>query len=954
MAAGYRALSDRELLECYLAQRDQVAFEALLSRHGPRVFAVCRQILGGDDVEDAFQATFLVLLDKARRIPWHDSLGSWLAAVAHRTAVRARSRRLRRSCLELPSAVPTTTSCEGELLWREACAILHEELDRLPDRFRLPLLLCYLEGHSRDEAAQRLGWSLGAVKAGLERGRARLRQCLQRRGITLSAGLLSALSGGRTAAAPPVGLLQATLQAAIGAPSSRVAALASVALTLKLRGKARLVLALLLAGLCAGLGAAICNHLPGEEAPIVALASRLDPPAPDDSASPRTVRGRVLAPDGKPVARARVSRLDWRLPARKWDETKVATTGPDGRFTVEVGGRCILAASAAGFAPDWTSDQPADEVTLTLAHDTPVRGQLVGPGGKPVPGATVRVLTVMAPAGKDLQPAYNALQANPDYLWDALPRQIDGGKAGLPAQTTMDRDGRFELAGLGRSRVVELRFEAPGIEATTVCVVTVGDFGAKSFAQAAVYGPTFTHSANPDQLVRGRVTDAATGKPLPGVNILGTARPPETSCTLDWRHTVETTTDVAGRFVLSGLPRGRQKVLLVQSPQGPYQHRVVAVNDDGMAPIEIELGHCVVVEGRLIDAVTGKPVKGVVEYLPLDDNEYLKAHLAKGEYPGQFGLGLSPLLLGAWAVAEDGTFRLRVLPGPGVILARAGITGSPVARYRAACAAPGDRKYLRRTEKSGFVARLVERLFSYSRRSNHQDRPAQEVFRTVPMYPLRWVHGYAIINPDETEGRVACTIALDPGWTVTGKVVGPDGRPVAGVKAAGIRGPDERWATTFRTDAFTAYAVDAHRPRPLYFLHEGRKLAAMHSLRPDEKEVPVVRLQPWSVVTGRVLGPDGTPAVGARVRFGMADPDMDDAIWRRLYQGRPPVETDRGGRFRIEGLVPGCRLTFFASKAGCRQGWTFPPVTPAADVTDIGEVRLGTANGGERGSPNRG
>src|SRR2546421_4567585 len=96
LAARTHGVSDRELLERYVTARDQEAFEAILVRHGPRVFAMCRQVLGaGADVDDAFQATFLVLLDKARRIPWRESLGKWLSAVAHRIAVRTRSRSAR-------------------------------------------------------------------------------------------------------------------------------------------------------------------------------------------------------------------------------------------------------------------------------------------------------------------------------------------------------------------------------------------------------------------------------------------------------------------------------------------------------------------------------------------------------------------------------------------------------------------------------------------------------------------------------------------------------------------------------------------------------------------------------------------------------------------------------------------------------------------------------------------
>src|SRR4029453_7867979 len=123
--------------------------------------------------------------------------------IAVRTRARSAAHDARRAgagkAHKQPEAQATTSD---SLHWREACAILHEELDRLPDKFRFPLLLCYLDGLSRDEAAQRLGWSVGSVQARLERGRARLRQRLERRGVTLSAGLLAAVGNSVTAGGP--------------------------------------------------------------------------------------------------------------------------------------------------------------------------------------------------------------------------------------------------------------------------------------------------------------------------------------------------------------------------------------------------------------------------------------------------------------------------------------------------------------------------------------------------------------------------------------------------------------------------------------------------------------------------------------------------------------------------------------------------------------------------------
>src|SRR5439155_7064795 len=126
------------------------------------------QVLADEaDVDDAFQATFLVLLDKARSRRWRASLGGWLFGVAHRVALRARARAAARHRHE-SRAVRPASGPEADLSWREAVAVLHEELDRLPDRLRLALLLCYLEALSLDEAAQQLGWTPSTTKGRLE------------------------------------------------------------------------------------------------------------------------------------------------------------------------------------------------------------------------------------------------------------------------------------------------------------------------------------------------------------------------------------------------------------------------------------------------------------------------------------------------------------------------------------------------------------------------------------------------------------------------------------------------------------------------------------------------------------------------------------------------------------------------------------------------------------------
>ena len=163
--------TDRCLLEQFLSQRDEASFAALLERHGPMVMGVCRRVLHDEHLaEDAFQATFLVLAHKAATIRKRQSVGSWLHGVALRLARNAKTAAARSKRQNAPSRSPAPLDPQAEASWHESQEILDDELQRLPERYRLPLILCYLEGLTRDEAALQLGWTAGKLKGLLERG----------------------------------------------------------------------------------------------------------------------------------------------------------------------------------------------------------------------------------------------------------------------------------------------------------------------------------------------------------------------------------------------------------------------------------------------------------------------------------------------------------------------------------------------------------------------------------------------------------------------------------------------------------------------------------------------------------------------------------------------------------------------------------------------------------------
>lgn len=228
-------LSDRELIERFAEQSGEVselAFAALVERHGPMVLQVCRATIGDEhEAHDAFQATFLLLVHKARSLWVHDSIGPWLHAVAVRIAAGARASSASRRSHECrgvvvasPAIVPTPLEVD------ELRAALHEEIDRLPQSYRKAVVLCDLEGLTHAEAARRLGWPIGTVKSRQARGRDRLRSRLIRRGLAPASGAFaSMIASSGVQAAVPTAMVDATARVASMVAAGQTSAVAASA-----------------------------------------------------------------------------------------------------------------------------------------------------------------------------------------------------------------------------------------------------------------------------------------------------------------------------------------------------------------------------------------------------------------------------------------------------------------------------------------------------------------------------------------------------------------------------------------------------------------------------------------------------------------------------------------------------------------------------------------------------
>jgi RNA polymerase sigma factor (sigma-70 family) len=272
-------VTDAELLSRFVQARDEAAFELLLWRHAAMVLHVCRRLLREDEAAaDAFQATFLIFVRKAASISRREALGGWLYRVAYHTALKAREQKFRRQSVEqeasrLDVPVPEADAAEQREIQRLIC----EEVNRLPARYRTPIVACFFEGKTHEEAAHQLGWPRGTVASRLARARELLRRRLVRRGVALSAGALASTLPVPTSQAALTGLIQVTLQtlnevAAGAVVSPRIAALAEGALTAMYRKQLKTVMAVLILGLLSGAGA-------------ILLASPRDKPEPPRAAA---------------------------------------------------------------------------------------------------------------------------------------------------------------------------------------------------------------------------------------------------------------------------------------------------------------------------------------------------------------------------------------------------------------------------------------------------------------------------------------------------------------------------------------------------------------------------------------------------------------------------------------------------------------------------------------------
>jgi RNA polymerase sigma factor (sigma-70 family) len=930
-----REVSDCHLLHAFATRHDEAAFEALVRRHGPTVLGVCRRLLGNvHDAEDVFQATFLVLARRAASVRKAEALASWLHGVAYRMARSAQRAAARRRAHEGQAQARAPRGPAWEVGWHEAQTLIDKEIQRLPDKYRTVFVLCCLESQGRDEAARLLGLKAGTVASRLAEARKRLQKRLASRGISLSAVLgAAALWPDAGTAAVPAGLAGATARAAaayaagrgaVGIVSARAVALAEgvrkAGLAARLRTGAVLVLVL---GLAAAGGLAARPQPaapPAAQQQDEAPAAGPDRPRPaaekpaDPSREVFTYAGRVLDPDGKPLAGARLFICG--LTPGVIDFRERAVSGPDGTFRFRVrrdefGDKGVVppsrsppehyvnigaTADGCGAACVWGGKaEEREDLTLWLPAEEVVHGRVVDLEGKPVAGVRVSAYVRGTRADKDHKPLpYDAPSKGGQFSGNILPSDEDRNAV------VSDRDGRFTLRGLGRAWLYDLSISGPTVVNAKAVLVArpqkAGVTGATGEAppdrptpQLPLYGSTFTHVVAPCKPIVGVVREKGSGKPLAAVQV-GRA------WTRDDDPSAWATTDKDGRYKLTGLPPGVH-TLKVEPPRNtPYLATEVraAADQPGVEPVtfDIALDRQPAVTGRVTDRATGKPVQAWVEYRPLAGNPSLKTNpvLAEPKW------GNHPP---AVATDADGRFTLPVLRGPGVLLVES------------------ENDYLpARLEKADRVPGVA-------------DKTDPELIDCRPL--LAWpgdFHAYRVI--DVQEGKDAeVAVELAPGKSRPLVVEYPDGKAhdttVLGVKP-GTTDSGQRY---FPGMSAVAGLVDGESRRLLLSTDDG-KFAAAAVVSAQESGPATVTLKPTGTVTGRVLDRDGKPLEGLSFQmffddgpgrpgvfihsgsmFRLLTPAENSRSWRtRGYsEDKFPIstgeQTDAQGRFRLTGLLPG-------------------------------------------------
>ncbi len=900
-------LTDRQLLERYASDgrspAGEAAFAALVARHGPMVLGVCRQLLVDQHhAEDAFQAVFLVLSQKARSIRDPDLLGNWLYGVALRTArcakqqIARRRRREERDTMSGPGAglcepaEPVGPPADQPAIAREQAEAIHGAIERLPRAFRSAVVLCYFEGLTLDEAARRLRCPAGTLHSRLARAREKLRSGLASRGLALPA----VLAPSPASVSVPAILCDSTTRAAIafaarhaagGAVSARAAALAREVVRVMLLSKIKLTALSLLVLMSVTTGAGwVASSLAMKEKPMQSPAAPTakiaphasDPPQPEakpDGAAPSrmTVTGRVLDPQGQPLNGAVVDVLA--RPRSPWvaasDETERhiqlgrGQSDGDGRFRLDAPRTAstrvfevIALAAAPGFGLGWAelnpdAEQPAAD--LKLQPEQAVRVRLVELTGAPARGVEVRVLWLSRPNDTGAAASAGVGDNPPD------------GLRAWPRPKKSDDQGRIEFLGIGRGVNVALGLRDMRYARQDLYI---------DVAKAAP-GKETVFALEPARIIEGRVLAGDTGQPIPNAVVSASTRIHNEHA--NGYFTAKFRADGDGRFSINPIAGESYTIAVFPTGGEPYLIRTDEVKwNKGQVKTtqDIKLPRGVTIRGKVTAQDTGRPLpESSIQFIPMR--------------------GADTMISGWQAMVaslDDGAFRIAVPAGKGHLL-----VFGPTSDY------------------------VLSEIGS------------NQLYRAAPGGIRYYAHAIIPYEVKAGDPPLEVSAELRPGVTIKGRVEGPDGQTINNafvLTTLRIESFNPHWRGDYqiavRDGRFELHGLAPDAETRIYVLDPEHEWGASVELSGKQagEEVPV-HLQPCGRAQARFVGPDGMPIAKHHPRFEFvatlgpsrysrtkqhqaelaADAEFIANVDRKHYWNGPITSAD--GRVTLPDLIPG-------------------------------------------------
>jgi RNA polymerase sigma factor (sigma-70 family) len=912
-------MTDPQLVERFLEHDGcdrEDAFTALVQRHGPMVRRVCRRMLWGSaDADDAFQAVFLVLARKAGAVRRVERLKPWLYAVAVRTAKEARRRAARRQAREGGTMDESKAMSKPDPGKSELVSLVDEEISRLPSRYREAVLLCELEGVSRQDAARQLGLPEGTLSSRLARGRTLLRSRLTRRGVVLGAGLIATLIPEPATAALPEPLAESTVHLALkfaagGAPAgvvpTAVSSLAERVLEMLSVAKVKLILlaTVTLGGaacLTAGLAWAIASKRGGQPAATPPAAAIAGAPREESTKKgpprPARVHGVVVDEAGRPVAGALVQ-ADPFTPR----EAR-GTTGADGWFSIEIprhqiDGMAILARSAEGNRLGYFQ---YDYNLTVLAAQSPARLVL-----KPGREVVVRVTSSSRAPVPDA-----AVEAAGNFA------VLADGKTGP------DGSARLIIPAEGKVQCVFALKSGVGFD-----YAEYGQIDGKSRSQggapAASLPGSIELALDGVRTARIRAVDRD-GKPISGAAFhvwLVHKEGRRTEVNIPSR-VLAVTTAADGVANFDWLPPSKD-LLQFWPIDDRYAQRRVVVEQGQTTPVSTRLIRTEVIRGR-VTRPDGAPAPGI----------QIRAYgSGQGIDNGQ----------GRALTADDGSYEMSLGPSEAYAVyvddkdwaapSRLDVVvreGKPVEGVDFKLARG---TILRGTVTVGAAGRIVPSQYIWVDESGAEapdefrapgDRYAHQVLRqfgvmtdAVGRYSIRVGPGtYTLMGPprttnekitvkDEAEIVRDFRMPRPEKGSLTGRVVQTGARDmgVAGAMVEGIAANSSAATFAATSDAEGRFKTERSLdPLVIFAKSPDGSLGAIVEVGAEDPEV-VIALSPTATATGLLLDEQGKPAANQQLYWGRrVYLDEDKRVSTECFA--PKVETDKAGKFSLASLVVG-------------------------------------------------